>query len=124
MRACKQEHQAREMAELRKEAGIWLRELREQQGLSQRQLAERVGLEYYTFVSQIEVGRGRIPADRYQQWAQALGVDVRGFVRNMLKFYEPMTFHILFGDNPEGEAEATPKQIETAGTARIVPLRP
>ena len=124
MRACKQEHQAREMAELRKEAGIWLRELREQHGLSQRQLAERVGLEYYTFVSQIEVGRGRIPADRYQQWANALGVDARDFVRNMLKFYEPMTFQILFGENAEGGAEVTPKQMETTGTARIVPLRP
>lgn len=124
MRACKQEHQAREMAELRKEAGIWLRELRERQGFSQRQLAERVGLEYYTFVSQIEVGRGRIPADRYQQWANALGIDARCFVRSMLKFYEPMTFQILFGENPEGEAEVAPKQIEAAGIARVVPLRP
>lgn len=124
MRACKQEHEAREMAELRKEAGIWLRELRERQGLSQRQLAERVGLEYYTFVSQIEAGRGRIPADRYQQWAHALGVEARDFVRNMLKFYEPMTFQILFGDDPEGGARMAPKQMETARIARIVPLRP
>lgn len=127
MRACKQEHEAREMAELRKEAGIWLRELRERQGLSQRQLAERVGLEYYTFVSQIESGRGRIPADRYPQWACALGVEARDFVRNMLKFYEPMTFQILFGGDPEGGAKVAPQQpkrIETARIARIVPLRP
>jgi transcriptional regulator with XRE-family HTH domain len=124
MRACKQGDQAREMAELRKEAGVWLRDLREELGLSQRQLAERVGIEYYTFVSQIEAGRGRIPADRYQQWADAFGVDARGFVLNMLKFYEPVTFQILFGQSPEGGADVTPKQIETTAIARLVRLRP
>jgi len=126
MRACKQEHEAREMAELRKEAGMWLRELRERQGLSQRQFAERVGLEYYTFVSQIEAGRGRIPADRYQHWARALGVEARDFVRIMLKFYEPITFRILFGEDPEEGAKLEPKQpeqMETARIVRIVPLR-
>jgi len=46
---------------LRREAGIWLKELREARGLSQRDLANLVGVEYYTFISQIESGRGRIP---------------------------------------------------------------
>ena len=47
--------------ELRREAGLWLRELRERRGLSQRQLASHLGAEYYTFISQLETGRGRIP---------------------------------------------------------------
>jgi transcriptional regulator with XRE-family HTH domain len=59
--------------ELRQEAGRWLKGLREAQGLSQRGLAERGGAEYYTFISQIESGRGRIPPDRYAAWAVALG---------------------------------------------------
>ena len=46
--------------DLRIKAGRWLRELREKRGLSQRQLAQKVGAEYYTFIYQLEYGRGRI----------------------------------------------------------------
>ena len=56
---------------LRREAGAWLRELREKKGLSQRELATLVGAEYYTFISQLETGRGRLPPDRYRDWARA-----------------------------------------------------
>jgi transcriptional regulator with XRE-family HTH domain len=82
--------------ELRREAGRWLRELREAQGLSQRNLADRVDAEYYTFVSQLEAGRGRIPPDRYLGWAKALGVDPRVFVRTLMRYYDPVTYGILF----------------------------
>ena len=94
------------MAERRREAGTWLRHLRETRGFTQRQLAERVGIEYYTFVSQIEAGRGRIPADRYQKWADALEIEQKIFVKKMLYFYEPITYQILFGeyDEPAGQA--------------------
>lgn len=93
------------MAERRREAGAWLRHLRETRGFTQRQLAERVGLEYYTFVSQIEAGRGRIPADRYQKWADALEVEPKVFVKKMLHFYEPVTYQILFGEAVEHDDE-------------------
>ena len=56
-----QQGHASEAAALRREAGKWLKRLRESQGLSQRELARRVSIEYYTFISQIESGRGRIP---------------------------------------------------------------
>jgi len=82
---------------LRKQAGAWLRELRERRGLSQRELAARVGAEYYTFISQLETGRGRIPPDRYLVWAHALGIDKREFVRTLMSFYDPVTYRILFG---------------------------
>lgn len=39
-----------DIAELRKEAGLWLRGKREAVGLSQRELAIKVGFEYYTFI--------------------------------------------------------------------------
>lgn len=92
------------MVERRREAGAWLRHLREERGLTQRQLAERVGIEFYTFVSQIEAGRGRIPADRYQKWADALEVKPKIFVKNMLQFYEPSTYSILFGAPDQAES--------------------
>lgn len=82
--------------DLRVHAGHWLRSKREERGLSQRELAERVGALYYTFISQIESGKGRIPPERYESWAEALGVDVREFCIKMLSFYEPTTHRILF----------------------------
>ena len=81
---------------LRREGGRWLRSKREAAGLSQRQLAGKVGSEYYTFISQIEAGRGRIAPDRYQDWAGALGLDPRIFVTELMRFYDPVTFSILF----------------------------
>jgi len=83
--------------QLRTEAGNWLRELREARGLSQRELARKVDAEYYTFISQIEHGRGRIPPDRYLAWADALGVDAREFVRGLMSYYDPVTYEIVFG---------------------------
>jgi DNA-binding XRE family transcriptional regulator len=64
-----------EVLELRREGGRYLKELRDAQGLSQRQLAALVGAEYYTFISQLETGRGRIPPDRYRAWADALKIE-------------------------------------------------
>ena len=85
-----------DVQDLRREGGRWLKDLREQVGLSQRQLALKVGAEHYTFISQLETGRGRIPPDRYEEWAHALGVEARPFVRELLRFYDPITHHILF----------------------------
>jgi transcriptional regulator with XRE-family HTH domain len=82
------------------EGGQWLRGLREARGLSQRQLADKVGIDYYTFISQLETGHGRIPPDRYRVWAKALGVEAGHFVRVLMRFYDPVTFQILFdGDH-------------------------
>ena len=82
---------------LRQEAGCWLKRLRLARGLSQRDLAKKVGIEYYTFISQLETGRGRIPPDRYLLWADALGVTPRGFVAELMRYYDPVTFEVLFG---------------------------
>jgi len=81
---------------LRRDAGLWLKQLREAQGLSQRDLAEMVGVEYYTFISQVESGRGRIPPDRYRAWADAVGVPTREFVTKLMRYYDPVTYRILF----------------------------
>lgn len=83
---------------LRREGGQWLRQMREARNLSQRDLAARIDVSYYTFVSQIEAGRGRIPAERYLSWAEALEMDPREFVRDLMKYYEPTTYDILFGE--------------------------
>jgi transcriptional regulator with XRE-family HTH domain len=88
-----------DIASLRKEAGQWLRSRREELGLSQRDLARLVNTEYYTFISQIEAGRGRVPADRLIFWARALEVEPREFATTLMRYYDPHTYRLIFCDD-------------------------
>jgi len=107
---------------LRKQAGRWLRELREKRGLSQRELARKVGAEYYTLISQLENGKGRVPPDRYLVWAKALGVEPPAFVRRLMLYYDPVTYKIMFGQGPRNKLAATsrcsPPQLSTIAGMR------
>ena len=87
-----------ETREKRTTLGLWMKSIREEQGLSQRKLAEILSLDYYTFISQLENGRGKIPAHRYVEWAHALGQNPKEFVRTLLRYYEPMTYSVLFDE--------------------------
>ena len=84
---------------LRRQAGRWLKTAREAAGLTQAELAEQVGLRYYTFVSQVESGLGRLPIETQGAWATALGLNPGEFARTLLRFYEPELFRLLFGDD-------------------------
>ena len=99
---------------LRKQGGQWLKTLRTHAGLSQRELANMLGLEYYTFVSQLENGIGRIPPERYEDWANALDVPVREFVRQTFRFYDPIT--LFTGGRQKNNQKPTPPGM--------LPLRP
>ena len=81
---------------LRQDAGRWLKAAREAAGLTQAELAARVGLRYYTFVSQMESGVGRVPVESQGAWAQALGLDPEVFARTLLRHYEPELHRLLF----------------------------
>ena len=93
---------------LRQEAGQWLKQLRESRKLTQRELAERVNINYYTFISQIEAGKGRVPPESYQLWADALGVDRVEFVKCLLGYYDPYTYRALFSDLSTAEGDIVP----------------
>lgn len=93
---------------LRQEAGQWLKHLRESRKLTQRELAERVNINYYTFISQIEAGKGRVPPESYQLWADALGVERVAFVKSLLGYYDPYTYRALFGDLSIAEDDIVP----------------
>jgi transcriptional regulator with XRE-family HTH domain len=86
--------------ELRKRAGAWLQAQRKAAGLSQIELAGKLGLKYYTFVSQVENGFGRVPNDTMEAWARALGIPPAAFARQLLAFYEPVLHKLLFEEKP------------------------
>jgi transcriptional regulator with XRE-family HTH domain len=87
---------APEAKKLRRQAGTWLKEIRGQAGLSQVDLAEKLGLKYYTFVSQVENGFGRVPTESMEAWARALGVDPSVFARKLVSYYDPELYRLLF----------------------------
>jgi transcriptional regulator with XRE-family HTH domain len=122
-----QRRSAKLTQQLRSRAGRWLRELREKRGLSQRDLAKMVGAEYYTFISQLEHGRGRIPPDRYLVWADALGVEPRDFVLGLMPYYDPVTYNVIFGPGARVEpsaANAKRLRIKSLTITRTITARP
>jgi len=64
--------------------------------LSQIELAARLGFKYYTFVSQVENGFGRVPTESMEAWARALGAKPSSFARQLLSYYDPELYRILF----------------------------
>lgn len=65
---------------------------------SQRDLANRIGLKFYSFISQVENGRTRVPPELLQVWSQALDVPTPEFTRNMLYFFDNAIYVALFGE--------------------------
>lgn len=83
--------------QMRRDAGRWLSAQREKAGVTQAQVADHVGYRYYTFVSQVEGGHGRVPSEHFELWAKAIGVPPQAFARKLLGFYEPEIHRLLFG---------------------------
>ena len=102
-------------AVLRKHAGAWLKAAREAAGLTQAELAEKVGLRYYTFVSQVESGHGRVPIETQAAWAKAVGVDETEFARMLLGLYDPELYRLLFGEEPAVDDDSNSNSRRAAG---------
>jgi transcriptional regulator with XRE-family HTH domain len=90
-------HESR-LKERRKEAGVWLKGLREKAGLTQMDLAIQLGFKYYAFVSQVETGFTRLPTQKVEAWANAVGADPPLFAKRLLSFYEPELHRVLYED--------------------------
>ena len=109
-----QSHAPEEALDLRRQGGRWLRERREAARLSQRQLAEKVGFDYYTFVSQLESGHGRIAPRRYRDWAAALAIEPGIFVTELMRYYDPITYEILFQSGQSESSQPESSQSESS----------
>jgi transcriptional regulator with XRE-family HTH domain len=82
--------------EERKSAGQFLRDRRLDAEITQRDLARALGLGNSQMVSQIEAGKARVPPARYVEYATALKMDPKDFVRELLRYYDPDAWRILF----------------------------
>jgi transcriptional regulator with XRE-family HTH domain len=76
---------------LRAEGGDYIKRCRLDAGMTQRDLAEALNLKYYTFISQVENGQGRLPPYLYVKTARALGLNIKEFSITMLSYYDPHT---------------------------------
>jgi len=82
----------------RMQAGKYLRGLREDLGLTQQEACERLGYGYNTFISQIELGRVRVPPEDWVKWSEVYGVKKDKFARKLLGFYDPHVATALFSE--------------------------
>lgn len=81
---------------LRKKAGAYIKSLRKDAGLTQREVAVALNLDYYTFISQLESGYGRVPPNLYRSLADILEVECSVFTKEMCRFYDPFTYDAMF----------------------------
>lgn len=117
-----QNKESAEVVKLREECGAWLRGLREAVNISQREFASALGLEYYSFISQIESGKGRVPTHQIKDWARILKVPSRDFARNILRFYDPVNYALLFSEEEDQSFEAPKQAIPERAPHKVVAL--
>ena len=86
---------SREARILRADAGDHIKRLRIAAKLTQRKMSDLLGLEYYTFISQLECGQGRLPPKLWVKAAEVLGQDPKAFSLLMLSYYDPHAHHAI-----------------------------
>ena len=84
--------------------GKLIKNAREDQGYSQKAFAVAIGLEYYTMVSQMELGYTSVPPSLWPIISDVLRLNRSGFAAVCLIEYQPALFSALFGDRSTDEA--------------------
>ncbi|GLQ07496.1 helix-turn-helix domain-containing protein [Sneathiella chinensis] len=78
------------------EAGAYIKGLRQKVEMTQVEVNKFIGFPHYTTYSNIESGRMKLAADKFEPTARALGVDLFEFTRRLSSYYYPDLYHILF----------------------------
>lgn len=84
-----------------------LKSARQKEGMTQKALSSALGLEYYTMVSQMELGYISIPPSLWVPIAQVLKMPVPNWVLRCLREYQPEVFQAVFLNRSLREAELT-----------------
>lgn len=86
--------------------GAELKEARTKAGYTQKALASELGLEYYTMISQMELGYISIPASLWYPISKVLGVNSAEWVLRCLHEYQPEVYKALFHNRGRKECAA------------------
>lgn len=76
--------------------GSMLKTSREKAGITQKALADTIGLEYYTMISQMELGYISVPPTLWVPLSNALGLDRSLFALRCLSECQPDVYAALF----------------------------
>lgn len=85
-------------AKLTAEAGAWLKSLREQRGISQAEMVQILGYKYRSDISLLENGKSYLPPRLLRAYAEAVGLEPRAFVKQLLSYYAPEFYEIVLKD--------------------------
>jgi len=83
--------------------GSLLKNARVKEGYTQKALADALGLEYYTMISQMELGYISIPASLWAPIADILRMDKSDWVLKCALEYTPEIYHALFDHKSRAE---------------------
>lgn len=87
----------------RNNLGQRLKDARKAEGMTQKALADALGLEYYTMISQMELGYISIPATLWGPIADTLKMDKPEWILLCLNEYQPEVYRALFGAHSRTE---------------------
>lgn len=84
------------IAKNRMNLGLQVKEARLRAGFTQKAFAAALGIEYYTMISQMELGYISIPPSLWVPVAQCLNMDQSRWVLRCLDEYQPEVYRALF----------------------------
>lgn len=77
--------------------GQLLRNYRTAAGMTQGELSEAVGLLDKQTISYLECGHRHVPGEYIEPLSVALGIDLAGFAKALLRFQHPFIYAHIFG---------------------------
>ncbi|MFP4570111.1 helix-turn-helix domain-containing protein [Rhodosalinus sp.] len=83
--------------------GAKLKSARTKAGYTQKALASELGVEYYTMISQMELGYISIPPSLWRPIAIVLKLDMGDWVLRCLQEYQPEVYKALFNNRSRKE---------------------
>lgn len=92
--------------------GEALRNKRTSEGYTQKALADALGIEYYTMVSNMELGHMSIPPSLWGPIANALRMNRQEWILMCLSEIQPEVYRALFGIKDHHEVAKALKALE------------
>ncbi len=95
-----------------KTLGSALKDARVEAGFTQKALADALGIEYYTMISQMELGYISIPPSLWSPIADKLKLPRAKWVLQCLREVQPEVFVAMFGNKSMAEVIAVLEKLE------------